>query len=392
MKGVASRLESESLGARVFDAHPYGLVLSDVSGAVLALNPAAVELLGDALADAREAPRPLCLLLGCRSPGSPLDDVCLHELAVAQDGPLPEVRVDLPENAGADAAWVTARRMPDDPEHQQVLLELRPGAAGDRRRRTAPHWTSGARLQIITLGRTRLLGNEGPLDGRWLSNRPGKILKLLVAQRGRTVYVDEIAEKLWPGNAGASVEGLRYFVHALRGHLEPGPRPRGKSSFVVAQPGGYALDGSNIEVDADLFEEHIAAGGVALKAGDDETAERRLAAGMELYGGDFLADEPYAEWALDERDRLHGIASEALRSLADIRQRAGDLEGASRELERLTELEPFDVEAHAELLRVLIRRGRRSEVVRRYAALRHRLLATFGEDVPFALADVTAPD
>jgi DNA-binding SARP family transcriptional activator len=130
----------------------------------------------------------------------------------------------------------------------------------------------------------------------------------------------------------------------------------------------------------------------ALKGGDDVLAERRLAAGMELYGGDFLADEPYAEWALDERDRLHGIASEALRSLAEIRQRNGDLEGASVDLERLTELEPFDVEAHAELLRVLVRRGRRSEVVRRYAALRHRLLATFGEDVPFALADVTAPD
>jgi DNA-binding SARP family transcriptional activator len=376
----------------VFEIHPYGLLLSDTAGAVLALNPAATDMLGGALAEALDDPRPLCTIIGCRRAGGPLEDVCLHELAAAQDGPLPEVRVDLPESAGAPAAWVTARRMPDDPDGNEIFLELRPGAAGDRRRRTSPHWTSGARLEIITLGRTRLLGNEGPLDGRWLSNRPGKILKLLVAQRDRTVYIDEIAEKLWPGNAGASHEGLRYFIHALRGHLEPGPRPRGKSSFVLAQPGGYSLDTANVEVDADRFEEHIAAGMAALKGGDDVLAERRLAAGMELYGGDFLADEPYAEWALDERDRLHGIASEALRSLAEIRQRNGDLEAASADLERLTELEPFDVEAHAELLRVLVRRGRRSEVVRRYAALRHRLLATFGEDVPFALADVTAPD
>ena len=39
---------------------------------------------------------------------------------------------------------------------------------------------------------------------------------------------------------------------------------------------------------------------------------------MALYRGDFLADEPYADWALDERDRMHGLAGRAIRALTKI--------------------------------------------------------------------------
>jgi hypothetical protein len=49
------------------------------------------------------------------------------------------------------------------------------------------------------------------------------------------------------------------------------------------------------------------------------------------------------------------------------------------------------VEAHIDLLRLLVQRGRRSEAVRRYGMLRQRMLTTFGEDVGFTLADVVVP-
>ncbi|QEC49150.1 hypothetical protein FSW04_17245 [Baekduia soli] len=333
-------------------------------------------------------PGTVCDLIGCRRPGGPLESACLHELAAERDGPLPEVRIDLTKGAAASAAWVTVARVSATPE--LVLTEMRPGRAEDRRRRTAPHWTTGPRLRVITLGRTRLLGNEGPIEGRWLSNRSGRILKFLVAQRHRTVYTDEIAEKLWRESTPASVKALRYFVHILRTDLEPERQGRGKSSFVLAEPGGYALDRSNVEIDADEFEAHVAAGTEAGRAGDHVTAIQRLAAGVALYGGDFLADEPYAEWALDERDRLHNLAADALRTLVRLRQGQGqdDPEGVLADLERLTTLEPFDVEAHADLLALLVQRGRRSEAVRRYQALRHRMLSTFNEDLGFSLADI----
>ena len=99
-------------------------------------------------------------------------------------------------------------------------------------------------------------------------------------------------------------------------------------------------------------------------------------------------DEPYAEWALTERERLRQIASNGLRALADLDDRNGDLEGATASLQRLTDLEPYDVDVHRDLLAMLLRRGRRSEALRRYEALRRRMLTTFGEELSFSLADL----
>jgi DNA-binding SARP family transcriptional activator len=60
------------------------------------------------------------------------------------------------------------------------------------------------------------------------------------------------------------------------------------------------------------------------------------------------------------------------------------------DLERLAELEPYDTEVHKRLIALAMRRGRRTEAVRRYNALRRRMIATFGEDLDFTLADVAA--
>jgi DNA-binding SARP family transcriptional activator len=369
-----------------FEGHPYGLVVSDRTGMVIAVNEAATKLLG---AEARVAPggdRPICDVVGCRLPQGPLANVCLHELAVEREDALPEVRVDLPQGAVTRAVWVTAARLPVRPD--LVLTELRPGTPEDRRRRTEPHWTAGPRLRITTLGRTRVFGDEGPIEGRWLSNRPGRILKLLVVQRDRTIYTDEIAERLWGENTPAIVKALRYFVHVLRTDLEPSRSGRGTSSFILAKPGGYALDTARIHIDADQFERRVADGRAAVGTGDLQLAREHFTAAIALYGGDFLADEPYAEWALDERDRLRNIAADALRQLVALECQAGDLDTATGMLRRLTGLEPFDTDVHAELLGLLVRRGRRSEAVRRYQALRHRMLSTFGEDLDFSLSDL----
>jgi DNA-binding SARP family transcriptional activator len=383
------RAGAGSVEHTAFHGHPYGLLAGSPAGGVTVFNASAARIVGSGTDLGAGGDGLVCGLIGCRRAGGPLEGLCLHERAAEQAGPLPEVRVDLPDGAGERAAWVTVARVADEPV--QILTQLRPGDPNDRRRRTTPHWTTGPRLRIVTLGRTSVQGPEGPIAGRWLANRPGKVLKFLLAHRQRVSFADELSEKLWPESGAGSLEGVRHFVHVLREHLEPGPRERGKSSFVLAEPGGYRIDRANVQIDADEFEDRVNAGQAALQGGDDAAAASALAGALELYGGDFLADEPYAEWALDERDRLHGIATDAMRTLAGVHQRAGDLEAATAALERLTLHEPFDVEAHIDLLRLLVQRGRRSEAVRRYGMLRQRMLTTFGEDVGFTLADVVVP-
>jgi Bacterial transcriptional activator domain len=54
----------------------------------------------------------------------------------------------------------------------------------------------------------------------------------------------------------------------------------------------------------------------------------------------------------------------------------------------LTDLDPYDVDVHRGLLVLHLRRGRYSEALRCYEALRRRLLTTFGEEFDFALTDL----
>jgi DNA-binding SARP family transcriptional activator len=385
---VSARHASGPLALRVIDAYPYGIVVLSGDGRVIAHNPAADRLMGE-IAERLDDPddRTFCAILGRGSEATALDEVSLIEHAL-EAGPLPEVRVDLPPGATAPAAWVTVAPLGDGGDC--VIVELRPGRANDRRRRTTPHWTRGPVLRIYALGRTRIETPEGPLHGQWLENRAGQVLKFLVAERGRAVSADEIVETLWEDARLRKVPGVRYYIHQLREQLEPERSGRGQSSFISSVQGGYTLNDESVVVDVDEFERRVETGLAAARAKDADRACTELHRGLAFYEGDFLADEPYAEWALPERDRLRRVASEGLRVLAELRLDSDDLTGATADLERLADLEPYDPDVHKRLIALSLRRGRRTEAVRRYNALRRRMIATFGEDLDFTLADIAA--
>src|SRR5947208_536447 len=169
----------------------------------------------------------------------------------------------------------------------------------------------------------------------------------------------------------------------------PGRSPRGaRSSFIVTVQGGYALDRRHVRIDADDFDEAISQGLEAASRADDDFAVERLKDALALYRGDFLADEPYVDWALDERDRLHNLAGRALRALTKIMLARHELDAAAEYLEQLAELEPLDAETHRDLLAVWLAQGRRTEAARRYAIYRTRMLREFGEEPEFQLQDL----
>jgi DNA-binding SARP family transcriptional activator len=348
-------------------------------------NPASERLLGPLQRARRNGPPRCCDLLGCRRPGSALAGTCVTDLARSADGPLPEIRIDLAPDHEPGALWITV--VPMDAESSEVLVTLRPGQHADRRRRTDPHWISGPRLSVVILGRTALASAETPLDGHWLRQRPGQLFKYLLVHRDRLVPTDELAETFWPDGGHAALTNVRYCIHIVREQLEPRRARRSPSAFVVAESGGYRLDRSRVDVDADRFES-LASAGLAAAARGDSSASAALAEATELYEGDLVAEEPYAEWALAERDRLRTLASEALRTLAWIAASTKHPRAATAHLRRLATLEPFDVQIQQELLTLYIQHGRHSEAKRLYASLRVRMRHHFGEELDFTLPEL----
>ncbi len=375
---TGSALEREA-----FECFPYALVVVDRAGKLLARNLAAAILIE--AVGLPEAQLTCCALLGCRSPETILADACLTELTLDRGTVLPEIRVDVPVRTGARAMWVVAA--PLDRELSRVVIQLRPGVANDRR--TDPHWLAEPRLRIRTLGSTVVESGEGPIGGDWLDQRTGQLLKYLVAERHRVVQVDEIGESIWPKADFAVGGSVRYYVHALRRRIEPHRGRRERSEFVVSHAGGYRLNLDRIEVDADELEAHTTAG-LALAKVDPDKAAAEIERGLTLYRGDFLAEMPYAEWAMNERHRLHDLVCMGLRALADLRLEARNINGATRCLERLGTLQPYDEEVHRQLMELDIARGRRSDAVRRYDILRSRMHRTFGQNPSFTLADLAS--
>jgi len=370
----------------IIDALPFGVAVLDAQAALLFSNPAVARLLGVA-SEPSAGERWCCMRLGCGSGVNPLGEHCLTELALAESEPLPEMRIDLDHTRPRGAVWATAARM--QPHEDRVIVHLRPAGRGDRRRRTNPHWTRGSELRVVSLGRLEVESPEGPLTGRWLAQRPGRLLKFLLTDPARGHTSEEIAEALWPNDGARGLNSLRHTVHILRQRLEPDREGRASASFVLRRHGRYFLDRGRVHLDVDLFEQHIRTGAAAFMSGADAVAVESLTQGLDLYAGDFLAEDPYLEWAFAERDRLRALAAQAHRMLGELHIRTGDLSRATERVRSLTNLEPWDEESQQALLIILLRRGRRTEAVRHFALYRARVQRDFGEEPGFGLSDLS---
>ncbi len=386
--GTRTRVRS-SLEMDAFRAFPYGLLVLDCNGKVICRNRAAMRLIESSGTQTEDLS--CCTLFGCRRPGTSLAASCLTELVLAGEEALPEIRVDIPTLAGPRVLWVAAGPLGGSAgEGARVGVQLRMGNAGDRRQRSDLHWMEGPRLRIATLGRTVVESADGPIGGPWLEQRAGQLLKYLVAVRHRAVAVDEIGESIWPGADYAIGASVRYHVHALRRKLEPQRGARERSAFIAAGSASYRLNLDLVDVDADQFEA-LVTGGLARVESDPKGAAEEIERGLAIYRGDFLADVPYAEWAMAERHRLHELACAGLSRMAEIRTGLRLLDSAARSLEHLATLQPYDEDVHRRLMEIDIMRGRRSDAVRRYASLRSRLRRTFGHDPDFTPADLARP-
>jgi DNA-binding SARP family transcriptional activator len=285
---------------------------------------------------------------------------------------------------------VSAARV--EAEDGRVLFQLRArplGAAG-------VHETGGRgaayrrpRLRIETLGRMRVTVGEERLGGDWVDQRPGLLLKYLVCRRHGIAASDQIAEALWPDAAPHEALGsLRHYVHVLRERLEPGRGIRAPSSFVATRPGGYQLDADMVWIDAEELERLSQEGLRVFAGGQPGPAGAILQDAVALYGGEFLPDEQDAEWALEEREHLHGLAARALAALVDLRLAAGDIDAASEYSRRLADMEPLDTDIQRQFIDICLKRGRRSDAVRRYGLLRKRTLRELGTEPDFTLSDL----
>jgi DNA-binding SARP family transcriptional activator len=350
---------------RAFERVPQGLVLVGPRGDVLQCNDTARAVLR---APSGSGLRSCCELFDCARHGG-----CITAAARGSSGPVRR-RVH-PPSAG-QPVLLSAEML--DGSTGAVLVVIAPAA-----RIVRPAETT---LDVHALGATGVQVAGRAVDGPWLRQRPGELLRLFVAFRGRPLSVEEITEHLWPDGRRAPAGTVRHLVHALRDQLEPERLRGARSSLLPSVGSGYTLDLARTSVDADRFMRQARLG---LDAFDERVpkAEEELTRASRMYGGDFLADEPYSTWAIPERERLRETAGKVLRALADLAVTREDTETALARLTALAEFEPFDNDVQRAFIGACLADGRRTRALREFRAFRLRLLRTFDEEPDFGIED-----
>ncbi len=229
-----------------------------------------------------------------------------------------------------------------------------------------------AHLSLTLLG-----GFEVTLDGQPLStfeyDKVGALLAYLAVEAAHPHRRETLAGLLWPErperNARQNLSQTLFVLRRVIGDRQTQP------SFLIITPqtlqfnpsSDYHLDVTTLTAlvaDCKAHNHHQIAA--------CDSCSDKLQQAAALYRGEFLAgfslpDSPaFEEWSLLNRERLHRLAVEALHHLAGYYQRRNDFEEALQYAWRQAELEPWQENAHRQLMRLLAFSGQREAALAQY--------------------------
>ena len=232
-------------------------------------------------------------------------------------------------------------------------------------------------LRLFTLGHFRIVaGDTAIATGDWERKQPLTLLKYLAAHRGRAVHRDRLIECLWPdASEKQGRERLKVAVHFLRREL----RRAGLPADVVGTVGeAYVLYRDLTWVDADAFDHLVTQGDALRHQGRAAEALRCYAEATELYRGDYLQEDIYADWCAGERERLRERFLDLLTSMADLHAAQGQYPQAIHACRLALAREPCRESVHRALMTYLWRQGRRDDALAQYRTCAEVLAREFG--------------
>ncbi len=244
-------------------------------------------------------------------------------------------------------------------------------------RRHQPH------LLIKTLGGFDVVvhGESVPRTA-WQSRVAREILWMLLAVRGRPLNREVIMERLWPENDPAKASNrLSVALSTVRKVLDPdGGSGR---DYIDADREAVRFDIDQAEVDVETFLDDSRRGRSLFLAGDRDRGLGLLLAAEERYAGEFLEEEPYADWAVSLREEARTEYLNIARLLAEASSEAGDHDTAARRYLRMIERDPFSEPAHLGLVVAMRRSGRHGAARRLYGTYVTRMAELDVEPEPF---------
>ncbi|MER5266114.1 BTAD domain-containing putative transcriptional regulator [Actinosynnema sp. NPDC002837] len=235
--------------------------------------------------------------------------------------------------------------------------------------------STGPAVSIRTLGGFQVLVRGAAVPATaWQSKKARDLVKILVARRGRPATREALMALLWPDEPPERVAN-RFSVALSTARLVLDP-DRCDRHGIVADHDQVRLDPAAVDVDVLRF--HADA-----KAGLAGRSPALLASAETAYTGDFLEEDPYADWAAELREDTRLTYLQVASALAEHVAAAGDHVATTRYCLRVLERDGYDETAHLTLVRALTAAGSHGEARRRYRAYVSRMREIDVEPSPF---------
>lgn len=243
-----------------------------------------------------------------------------------------------------------------------------------------PAQSTDAAIRIQTFGTLQVWRHGQTVDERdWRTRQARQLLKILLTGRPRPISNDWLIEVLWPGSTpDAAATTLRSAINALRNVLEPDRPKRTPSSYIHTQAPGYAFRSHpDIWLDVEVFERYL---DQAEASAQTQEQQRLLEAALALYHDDYLTEDPYADWAKAERERLQERFFATLLSVANLYANQGHYAPAMAACRRVLARDEVREGAYQALMRYQAESGDSAAALLTYERCRHVLSEQLGAD------------
>ncbi|MBI1742496.1 tetratricopeptide repeat protein [Candidatus Acetothermia bacterium] len=227
-------------------------------------------------------------------------------------------------------------------------------------------------LKIQLFGRFELWreGISVP-PGTWPRAKTQALLKLLLYERGRVFSQDQLIDALFADlDPDKAAHNLHARLSELRRMLEPHLKKGTDSQFIlnVGQQGYCFSKEVSCWVDTETFQEQIEAAQEAERTGHWAEALASYKQAIDLYLGDYLAEDLYEEWTISPREHWRELYLVALGRLSECQARLGHYDQAIEQCKKVTQLSPGRESIYRQQMLYHFLAGEHSESFKAYQA------------------------
>lgn len=236
---------------------------------------------------------------------------------------------------------------------------------------------------------------DGQQPAKFEADTARALLAYLAVQPGKVIKREALATLFWDAqdtataltNLRAALRRIRLALGSADGNETGAQEASPQADVIIADRTTLAFNPAHAWVDVLAFEQMLAEARRHQHTAVEECPAciDRLTEAVSLYRGPFLADltldiQPFEEWRRRESERLQRLAMAALYTLGEYAFRTGVFAEAAASARRQISIEPWNEEAHRQLMRVLFASGQRIAALTQYEICRRTLAEELGVD------------